>query len=56
MLLKILAAVVVFVLVIAGFNYGDPGHQVNAVIRVLVAFVGAYIAFTYAPSNTRRLP
>lgn len=46
---KLLAAVVAFLLVVAGFNY--VGANVDRIIVLIVAFIGAYLAFKYTPTN-----
>lgn len=51
MIWKIIAAIVVFVLVVAGFHYADPGHEVSNMIVALVAFLGAALAFKYTPED-----
>ncbi len=51
MIVKILAAVIVFVLVVAGFHYADPNHEVANVIVVISAFIGALVAFKYTPKD-----
>ncbi len=51
MIWKILAAVIVFLLVVAGFHYADPSHEIANVVVVIVAFVGAALAFKYTPED-----
>ena len=49
MILKFVAAVVAFLLIVAGFNY--TGSDVSGLIVAIVAFLGAYLAFKYTPND-----
>lgn len=49
MILKFLAAVLAFILTVLGFGYADA--HVSGLVVAIVAFIAAYIAFKYAPSD-----
>lgn len=49
MIVKFLAAIVAFLLVVAGFHYTDP--EVSNLVVAIVAFIASYLAYKYTPAE-----